>query len=328
MATSDQIKALIKSHSEGDDSRFYSIAMQVAAQAARQGHSKLAEDLKGLIDDAKERGHLQKLKDSPNTVFIGQPKGELNTILSVSYPDSSLQDLILPETTRAKLSRVILEHLMKDKLAAKGLRPRRKLLFVGPPGSGKTLTATALAGEMNLPLYTIQLDGLITRYMGETASKLRLVFDSIQKIRGVYFFDEFDAIGGQRGFTNDVGEIRRVLNSFLQFLEQSNTDSLILAATNHPELLDRALFRRFDDVIEYDFPNTDLAIQMFKEKLSLMSTRGIDWKKLRTSVKELSFAEITRVCEETVKDAVLSDSENITTESLVAHIQDRKLSRR
>jgi len=113
------------------------------------------------------------------------------------------------------------------------------------------MTAAALAGEMNLPVFTIQLDGVIRKFMGETAAKLRLVFDATRTTRGVYLFDEFDAIGGRRTAANDVGEIRRVLNSFLLFLGQERSDSLVVAATNHPDLLDRALFRRFDDVVEY-----------------------------------------------------------------------------
>ena len=104
--------------------------------------------------------------------------------------------------------------------------------MIGPPGTGKTMSASALAGEFNLPLFEIRLDGLITKYMGETAAKLRLVFDAIAEMRGIYLFDEFDSIGAQRSMMNDVGEIRRVLNSFLQFIEQDKSDSLILAATN------------------------------------------------------------------------------------------------
>ena len=119
------------------------------------------------------------------------------------------------------------------------------------------MTAAAVAGELGLPLFSIQLDGLITKYMGETAAKLRVVFDAIQATRGVYLFDEFDALGGERGSKNDVGEIRRVLNSFLQFLEQDESDSLVLGATNHAGLLDRALFRRFDAVLEYALPTPE-----------------------------------------------------------------------
>ncbi len=112
------------------------------------------------------------------------------------------------------------------------------------------MAASVLAGELGIPLFLVRLDSLITKFMGETAAKLRQVFDSITDMRGVYFFDEFDAIGSQRGLANDVGEIRRVLNSFLQMIENDQSNSLIVAATNHPEILDYALFRRFDDVIE------------------------------------------------------------------------------
>ena len=120
------------------------------------------------------------------------------------------------------------------------------------------MTSEALAGELKLPLYVVRLESLITRFMGETASKLRLVFDETLKRRGVYLFDEFDALGGRRNAVNDVAEMRRVLNSFLQMMEEpSATDSVLIAATNHPELLDRALLRRFDVVMEFAPPTTE-----------------------------------------------------------------------
>ena len=125
------------------------------------------------------------------------------------------------------------------------------------------MTASALAGDMNVPLFLIRLDGLITKYMGETAAKLRLVFDALSETRGVYLFDEVDALGGVASPSNDVGEIRRVLNSFLQFLEQDDSDSLLIGATNHPQMLDRAMFRRFDAVIEYPLPTSSVVKQLF-----------------------------------------------------------------
>ena len=118
------------------------------------------------------------------------------------------------------------------------------------------MTASVLAGELGLPLFQVRLDGLITKYLGETAAKLRQIFDATSRTRGVYFFDEFDAIGSQRGIPNDVGEIRRVLNSFLQMIEQDRSLSLVVAATNHPGILDSALFRRFDDMLHYELPDT------------------------------------------------------------------------
>jgi SpoVK/Ycf46/Vps4 family AAA+-type ATPase len=325
MANAEQLKALLKSHAEGDDSRFYSVAMQMAAHAARQGHSRLADELRKIIDDAKEKGF--GTKSSPVS-HLRQPKGELAGLLSVSYPKEQLSSLILPEQTRNRLERIVLEQRQKHRLSEHGLCPRRKILLFGPPGTGKTLTASALAGELHLPLYRILLDGLITKYMGETAAKLRLIFDSIDQTHGIYFFDEFDAIGAHRSSPNDVGEIRRVLNSFLQFLEQSNSDSLILAATNNLDLLDKALFRRFDDVIEYQIPDKVLAVQSFKNLLSVIDTAKVDFEKVAEESSGLSYAEIAKISEDAVKNVILSDRRiQLTTDIVLKCIAERSASR-
>jgi len=251
MPTADQLKALLASHAEGDEAQFFAVAMQIAATEARSGHGKLAEELRGLIDKAKSRRTLDPRAPIP----LARPRGELADILSVTYPKTKLSDMVLGETLEKQLLRVIREHKAVRTIRGRGLAPRRKLLLVGKPGTGKTMTASALAGELGLPLFVVRLDGLITKFMGETSTKLRLVFDAMNQTRGVYLFDEFDSIGSERGLGNDVGEIRRIVNSFLQMVEQDNSDSLIVAATNHVGLLDRALFRRFDDIIEFDLPD-------------------------------------------------------------------------
>ncbi|MFI1373727.1 AAA family ATPase [Streptomyces longwoodensis] len=138
------------------------------------------------------------------------------------------------------------EQRQRARLERFGFTPVHRILLSGPPGTGKSMTAAALAGELKLPLFTIRLDGLISRFMGETAAKLRLVFDAVAQTRAVYLFDEFDALGAERAAGNDVGEARRILNSFLLFLDEAPSESLVVAGTNHHQLLDRALFRRFD----------------------------------------------------------------------------------
>ncbi len=197
-----------------------------------------------------------------------------------------------------------------------------------PPGSGKTMTASARAGELQWPLYTIELDGLITKYMGETAAKLRVVFDTIARTRGVYLFDEFDAIGVRRDTDRDVGEIRRVLNSFLQFLERDESMSLIVAATNHPRLLDAALFRRFDDTIEYTMPNKEQATQLMRTKLAALGTAKVSWRRSAEAARNLSYAEVTRACENAAKEAILQDRSDISTEDLVRALRERSRARR
>ncbi len=260
---------------------------------------------------------------------MNQPRGELVGLLSVSYPKEQLASLILSENIFSRLNRVVREQKQKYLLSQHGLNPRRKLLFFGVPGTGKTLTASALAGELKLPLYTILLDGLITKYMGETAAKLRLVFDNIDRVRGVYFFDEIDAIGSHRTSPNDVGEIRRVLNSFLQFLEQSNSESIILAATNNPDLLDKALFRRFDDIIEYQIPDLSLIVQTFKNRFAMVNQKNIDFDELAQASQGLSFAEICKASDDAIKALILDEKNQcLTTRVVMQSIRERISSKR
>jgi SpoVK/Ycf46/Vps4 family AAA+-type ATPase len=324
MAKADHLKALIRSHAEGDEERFYAIAMQVAAQAARQGHGRFAQELRDLVDKAKGRA-----KEAPGQrarpVPLVQPRGELAGILSAAYPKTRLADMALGDAVRIKIERVLQEQRQRQRIEEHGYAPLRKLLLIGPPGTGKTMTAAALAGDLGLPLFTIQLDGLITKFLGETAAKLRLVFDAIQEARGVYLFDEFDALGGERATRNEVGEIRRVLNSFLQFLENDTSASLIVAATNHPKLLDRALFRRFDSVIEYQVPSSQIAHKVMRDRLAPLDTSRVDWKAVLAAADHLSHADLVRSCDDAAKKAILSHQTALKTEDLTDALGDRRM---
>ncbi len=320
MATADQVKALVRSHAEGDDTQFYAVAMQVAARAARSGQGRFGQELKQLIDEVRKRKPTSRGKLVPVT----QPRGELAGLLSAGYPSTRLADMVLEPHVRERLDRVITEQRQQDQLRAHGFTPLRRLLLIGPPGTGKTMTAGALAGELNLPLFMIRLDGLITKFMGETAAKLRLVFDALHETRGVYLFDEVDALAGERARSNDVGEIRRVLNSFLQFLEQDQSESLLVAGTNHPQLLDRAMFRRFDEVIEYPLPSPEIVREIVRNRLAAVKLARITWSQVATAGEGLSHAEITLAAERAAKDAILSRSEAVTTQALVAALRERQ----
>jgi SpoVK/Ycf46/Vps4 family AAA+-type ATPase len=323
MTTARHIVALLQSHITGDDDRFLSVATQLAAHEARQGHGKLAQELRELIDTA--RGKAAKVgRRGAGPVPIAQPKGELTSLLAARYSDVRLNSMVLPPPLKERLGRVLTEQRQQERLRARGLGPRRKLLLVGPPGSGKTMSAAALAGELKLPLFTVLYDGLMGKLLGETATRLRLVFDAIALQRGVYFFDEFDAIGAQRAGPNDVGEIRRVLNSFLQFLENDEGPSLIVAATNHPELLDKALFRRFDDVIAYDLPTLEVTRGILENHLATFDRGAIEWDPVLDAASGLSQAEIARAADEAAKVAVLGGSEQVLTVSLLTTLAERK----
>lgn len=322
MASAEQIKALLKSHLSGDDSYFYSVAMQVAAHEAKRGHGKLALELRDLIDAAKLKASKSELNRKP--IPLNKPQGELASLLSVSYPNSRLSDMVLDQSIKDSLNRIIKEQRFFGKIKQHGLSPRRKLLLVGPPGTGKTMTASALAGELGVPLFSVRLDSLITKFMGETAAKLRQIFDAISNVRGIYFFDEFDAIGSQRGQANDVGEIRRVLNSFLQMLEHDNSNSVIIAATNHPEALDYALFRRFDDMIQYGLPNEEQVTSILKSRLAEFKPKRLAWKKVAVAALGMSYAEISKAIDESLKDAIIHDKTSVEEVDLLSMLEERR----
>lgn len=321
MATAQQLKALLQSYSEADGEMFVSVALQIAAHEARTGKGKFASEIKSLVDEIKGKQRSAKLGGS---VPIARPIGELATLLSATYPHTKLAEMVLAPEQKESLELVIREYRQQGKLREHGLSARRKLLLVGPPGVGKTMTSWALAGELKLPHFTVQLHSLITKYMGETAAKLFAVFEAMRHTQGVYLFDEFDAIGSMRTGSNDVGEIRRVLNSFLQFLEQDDSDSLIVAATNLEEILDDALFRRFDDVIRYHLPTESELRDLIANRLAAFQVDNDELSQMATLAQGLSHAEICRACDEAAKIAVLDDRRNIARKDVQRAIRLRQ----
>jgi SpoVK/Ycf46/Vps4 family AAA+-type ATPase len=327
MATAQQIIALLNSHVQGDQEQFLSIALQVAAGEARSGRKDTADQLRRLVQAARNaasRKAPSKASDSA-AIPIARPRGELQTLLSTQYPKLRLSQMVLDKATVRRLQDFLKQQTQRDLLRQHGKVPSSRILLAGPPGSGKTMTAAAIAGELHLPLFSVRLDALITRYLGETAAKLRLIFDHIAATRGVFLFDEFDAIGGHRGADNDVGEMRRILNSFLQFMEEVNsTDSVVMAATNHPELLDHALARRFDDVIVYGLPDKAAARSVIEQHLGTFRPRQVQWAKILPAAEGLSHAEIARAVDDVIKRTILAGGETARSADIAATLTDRQ----
>ena len=323
MATATQIKELLKTHGEGDDERFYAIAMQVAAAEARQGHELLAQDLRLLVEKARmrktENGMYARI------VHLARPTGEAAELLEEVEDPRRLKDVVMDGALAERMQRILSEQKHMDRIRAAGLAPRNRLLFIGPPGCGKTLTASALANEIGVPLLVVRLDSLITRYLGESLSKLRLIFETINRTRAVYLFDEFDSIGYMREATNDVGEMRRVLNGFLMNIEKLRSESLIIAATNFAGKLDRALFRRFDDVVEFGLPGEEESWKTIRQLLSSVQTDKLYKSELCEATKGLSYGEITRACEETIKEMIITHADKITNGMLLNALTERRL---
>ena len=311
MAKADYIVSLIKSHYISEPEKFTTIALQIAAHEAKLGHTIVANEIKTIIDKAKETKHKSKTF-SP----------DLQGLIQENVPAVRLSDMIATKDVKTKINRIISEFVQRDKLRKHDLENLRKILLSGPSGTGKTLTASIIANELNLPLYTILMDKMVTKFMGETSAKLRQVFDLIEQKQGVYLFDEFDAIGGERSRDNDVGEMRRVLNSFLQFIERDHSDSLIIAITNNKELLDQALFRRFDDVILYHLPSLEEKEELLKNRLSQF-TKKVSFKDLLPNINGLSHAEISLACIDAIKETILNEKQQMNNDLILKAIKDR-----
>jgi SpoVK/Ycf46/Vps4 family AAA+-type ATPase len=319
----DHIKALLKSHASGDDASFYAVAAQIAAQEARRGHNRLAAELKRTIEAAKAE------PVAPRTVTpIARPRGELADLVTAAFPDVRCRDLVLPDRHLAQIYEVLAEQRQRRALSERGFAPVHRLLLEGPPGTGKTMTASVLAHELSLPLLTVRLDSLLSKFLGETAAKLRLVFDAVRDQRAVYLFDEFDALGADRG-GNDVGEARRILNSFLVFLDQAGAESIVVAATNHSSILDRALFRRFDMVIHYGMPEPEEAREVLRARLGPMG-KDLPLGRVANSkrVVGLSHAELVKVAETAAKQALIRGEDRVGAAGLGAALENRRAARR
>jgi SpoVK/Ycf46/Vps4 family AAA+-type ATPase len=317
--------ALLSSHIEGDEEQFLSIALQVAAQEARQGRTEDADKLKRLVQKARDLQRTGRPAAGQTPIPLARPRGELQGLVETAYPKLSLASMVLSEDVRGRLTRVVRQQEERAMLRDHGQAPTTHMLLVGPPGTGKTMTASALAGELHLPLFTVRLESLFSRFFGETAGKLRLLFDQIAQTRGVYLIDEFDAVGARRGDPNDVGEIRRVLNSVLAFMEEPNTtDSLVLAATNHVEILDEALARRFDEVVEYGLPERPAARAILERRLGKFKLGVRSWPSIEATLDGLSQAELVRAADAVVKDAILEGATQASPDALKQALLNRQ----
>lgn len=296
MATADQILSLIRNHLNNDDTQFRKVALQISAVEARSGHAIVARTIQELLNHKKT---------SLGTVRLVSKNKDIDDLLLQVDTYDDMTSLVLSQELKEKLDRVIKEYLKKETLSKYGLANRRKLLLYGASGTGKTMTASALAKEFNLPFFVVRTEKVVTKFMGETGQKLGRIFDFINEVPAVYLFDEFDAIGSQRGMDNEVGEQRRILNTFLQLLERDDSDSFIIAATNSIESIDKAMYRRFDDVIEYKLPDREQRLALLREYL--YTAKDLDFSSAEPLFDGMSHAEIKMVCSDIFKESLLND---------------------
>lgn len=313
MARSDLLITLIKSGGTSPDPRFRSAVEALIAEERAKRHDALADQLAAAFTAASNGRTGQSLGGSPVVADL----------LYESSPDRGLAELVLPSRVENECRALIDEHLRADLLRSYGLTPRHRILLVGPPGNGKTSVAASLAHDLMVPLLTIRYEGLIGSYLGETASRLHKVFDYARQRRCVLFFDEFDTIGKERGDVHETGEIKRVVSTLLLQMDQLPPHVVIVTATNHAELLDRAVWRRFELRLRLPHPSPT-QIDEFIGRLfaNLRLASGFEYPKVGTRMRGATYSEIEDMFRDLARRAVLegpdADVERILRERLDA----------
>jgi SpoVK/Ycf46/Vps4 family AAA+-type ATPase len=309
MANGKLLRQLIRSGLDGDVGNFRAASEAVIAEERGKNHHLLANDLQKLLYGTQTEG---KLSQSHMKLASSMPANKDSglSLLELRPTVREQRDIVLSDLAQSSLDEIIMEHNRAETLRSFGLQPAGKLLFCGPPGCGKTLAAEVIASALSLPLVVVRLDSVISSFLGETASNLRKVFDYISKHPSVALFDEFDAISKDRGDSADHGELKRSVNAVLQMMDGYRGQSIIIATTNYESLLDKAVWRRFDEVIQFDAPTVDQIKRLLSIKLSGVR-RNFEPSdtKIATLFKGMSHADIERVVRRAVKEMVLSGKE-------------------
>jgi SpoVK/Ycf46/Vps4 family AAA+-type ATPase len=291
----DLLSSLLQALSQRRWDEAVRLGEEIASSEARKGHSRVARRLRGALISSE-------VDATAAPTPVGAPVS--SALMPVAAADS-LDEVILPTAVRSQLTEILQEWRQRDALEAAGVARRTKLLLHGPPGSGKTLTARALAGEMSLPVLVVRFDGVVGSYLGQTAARLRELFRYAEAFPSVLVLDEIDALAQRRGNPRDVGELDRVVISLLQELEHSNPQGLVIASSNLPRALDDALWRRFDLVLDYPKASAKQLREFGKRRMAALRVKA-NPTVLRALGRARSFADAERVVTDAQRRAVLT----------------------
>lgn len=325
MASADSLIKLIRAHRTGRTEQFVSVVREIIAYERKLGHNNTADELEKALQTSQETNRT--VKELSRTIPVANPsyyngklvplsKGDQFPLLEVREPDTSFDGIVLTKKVTESLEQILFEEKKKHKLGEFGLKPLSRVLFYGPPGCGKTLASEVVANELGCPLYYVRFDSVISSFLGETSSNLRRVFDFATNGLSVLFFDEFDAIGKSRDISEEVGELKRVVNSFLQMMDNFQGKSIIITATNHEKLLDSALWRRFEKVVYFGLPEKPEIIRLLKLRLQGIYLRDFSVSDVVDLFVGLSYSDITKICYAAIKRTILSDQNQLCERDL------------
>lgn len=326
--SSETIQKLLVAHFQGDEQAFRDAAREIVKRERKLNHSVLANELERILDEANGSPRAAKTFFTMLSAHNGnlpKDKDKNASLIELSEPERELDQLVLALPLRKSIDRAIQERRSGDLLRSHGVSPVRKLLFCGPPGCGKTAAAEALAHALYMPLATVRFDAVVSSYLGETAANLRKVFDFARLRPVLLFFDEFDAIGKHRSALDEHGELKRVVNSFLQLLDGFHSETLTVAATNHQGLLDPALWRRFDDILLFSPPSVeDIETLLCRHFHQITVSSSVRLRSVAKSLEGFSHADVERVAHEAIKETILCARAQILPATLTAAVQRQR----
>ncbi|MHC5768920.1 MAG: AAA family ATPase [Nostoc sp.] len=318
MARGEILRKLFRSFSRNEREEFLAAAMELIEEEKNKNHILLARDLEKLLQNGN--GYTKPLASNlpPCNQFSEPPKDKDTglALLEVKQFDLTWDHIVLSEKIFDTLQEIVLENRKQDILAVYNLKPKNKLLFCGPPGCGKTQTAKVLSSALGVPLVYVNLTAVFSSYLGETATNLQKIFTYIEKGEWLVLFDEFDAIARDRDNLNEHGEVKRLVNSLLQLIDNATNQSIFVAATNHEKLLDSAVWRRFDEVIFFDNPSVELRTALLSRYLSAIRYTAINLSTFATRLENATGADIERICSDAIKSVILRGERTLTADDL------------
>ncbi len=318
---SDDIERLFQAFVTKNEELFHQVAQSIIEHEEQLNHHLVATKLRTIINN--QSVHQSALPYRTLPIPRDNEKGF--QLLEVKRPFSDWSDLIVSTELEERLREIPLEIKNRDLLSNYGLKPRSKLLFYGPPGTGKTLCAKVLCSAIGYPLIVVKFESVVSSFLGETAANIRKIFDYIDKGKWVVLFDEFDIIGKKRDDPSEHGEIKRVVNNFMLMLEDYQGDSVLIAATNHPQLLDRGVWRRFDDIIRFELPDKQLRTRLYEKKLSVIPVdSAVDFDVFAGESEGFSGADIEQVAIRAMKKTLLSKKKRVSKEDIEEAILRQK----
>jgi SpoVK/Ycf46/Vps4 family AAA+-type ATPase len=326
LASGENLSRLFKAFKENNQVEFSKVAYDIIEDEKKKNHYLLADKLSRILFDDNYTLSISKSRNI-NSRQLPTDKETGFQLLEMKFSKVLLDDIILTPDNKEKIEDIILEFEQKEILQTYKLNPKTKVLFCGPPGCGKTVTAESIANELQLPLLYTRFDSVISSYLGETATNLRKVFDFAKDGEWVLFFDEFDSIGKSRSIESEHGELKRVVNSFLQLLDNFPRNTMVIAATNYETIIDKALWRRFDEIIYFDMPKKDDIEKFIRLKLRNYSHKELNVECHINNLVGLSYADIERICYEAIKKMVLKGLTTINDslfEKIILKEKDRR----